>query len=136
MSRLALQIVNGVVGLLTVGLGSVQVAFGVNSPLYAPANLPAFPILDSNLRFFGGMGLGLGLILLWIIPSIETHALVFRVVWLCAFLGGIGRLISVPVVGSPSSLLVSFTVLEVIGAPILIYWQYRISLAGKTQASG
>lgn len=126
-SRLGLQVVNGVVGLMTVGLGSVQLAFGVGSPLYAAANLPAFPILDSNLRFFGGLGLGLGLILLWILPSIERQTALFRGVWLCAFLGGIGRLISVAAVGSPSDLLVGFTVLEVIGAPLLVYWQGRVA---------
>jgi len=136
MSRFALQILTGLVGLATVGLGTVQVGFGVNSPLYASANLPEFPILDSNLRFFGGMGLGLGLILLWIIPSIERQAVLFRAVWVCALLGGIGRLASVVAVGSPSNLLVGFTVLEVIGAPVCVYWQHRVAVAARLEAAG
>ena len=127
MSKLLLQMVNGLIGLLVVVLGTVQVVFGVNSPLYAEANLPAFPILDSNLRFFGGMGLGLGLMLLWIIPRIERHRVLFIAVWLCAWLGGVGRLISWPIVGAPSTMLISFTILEVIGAPLLIYWQGKIA---------
>jgi hypothetical protein len=45
MSRRLLQIVNGLVGVATVGLGTVQVIFGVRSPLYAAADLPEFPIL-------------------------------------------------------------------------------------------
>lgn len=132
MSRLLLQIINGIVGLATVGLGTVQVLFGVGSPLYAAANLPQFPILDSNLRFFGGMGLGLGVVLLWLLPSIERRTLLFRVVWLCAFSGGVGRLISWPVVGSPSELLIGFTILEVVGAPLLVYWQYRLAVSAVT----
>lgn len=127
MSRLLLQLVNGLVGLATLVLGTIQVSFGVRSPLYAEANLPDFPILDSNLRFFGGMGLGLGLVLLYLLPTIERQGPLFRAVWLCAFLGGVGRLISVPVVGSPSSLLLSFTVLEVVGAPVLVLWQRRVA---------
>lgn len=128
MSKLILQIINGFLGLTTAGLGTVQVIFGLNSPLYAAANLPEFPILDSNLRFFGGMGLGLGLILLWILPTIDQRGLLFRAVWICAFLGGIGRLISIITIGSPSNLLLGFTALEIIGAPLLVLWQYRIAL--------
>lgn len=127
MNRRALQVVNGLVGLATVGLGTVQLLFGVSSPLYADAHLPRFPVLDSNLRFFGGMGLGLGLVLLWILPSIEKQAALFRAVWICALLGGVGRLISVAAVGSPSHLLAAFTLLEVIGAPVLIYWQHQLA---------
>lgn len=134
MSRRALQIVTGLLGLATVALGGVQLVFGVRSPLYAAANLPAFPILDSNLRFFGGMALGLGLILLWILPTIERQIALFRAVWVCAMLGGIGRLVSVAIVGSPSHLLVGFTVLEVVGAPVLMYWQYRIAASAAVVA--
>jgi hypothetical protein len=127
MSKLGLQVVNGLVGLATVALGAMQLVLGVRSPLYTAAQLPAFPILDSNLRFFGGMGLGLGLIMLWIIPSIERRTSVFRVFWLCAFLGGAGRLLSAAQVGSPSGLLIAFTMLEVVGAPIVVYWQSRVA---------
>lgn len=126
----------GLVGLATVGLGILQVGFGVHSPLYASANLPDFPILDSNLRFFGGMGFGLGLFLLWIIPSLERQAVLFRAVWLCAFLGGVGRLISLAAVGSPSSLLIGFTVIEVIGAPGFIYWQHRLAQSSNERVAG
>jgi hypothetical protein len=136
MSRLGLQILTCLVGVATVALGTVQVCFGINSPLYAAANLPQFPILDSNLRFFGGMGLGLGLILLWIIPTIERQGVLFRAVWICALLGGLGRLISAAVVGSPSKLLIAFTVLEVIGAPLFIFWQHRLALSAQVRTDG
>jgi hypothetical protein len=35
--------------------------FGISDPIYASATLPANPLLDSNLRFFGGVWFGLGL---------------------------------------------------------------------------
>jgi hypothetical protein len=128
MSRRLLQIINALVGLATVALGTTQLVFGVRSPLYAAADLPPFPILDSNLRFFGGLGLGLGLVLLFLLRSIERRTLLFRTVWFCAFLGGVGRLVSWQVVGSPSDLLVGLTVLEVVGAPLLVFWQHRVAV--------
>lgn len=127
VSRRLLQILTGLVGVATVGLGTVQVAYGVASPMYADGGLPSFPILDSNLRFFGGLGLGLGLLFLWIVPHIERHTVIFRVGWFCAFLGGLGRLLSLPAVGPPSTLFVVFTLLEVVGAPLFILWQARVA---------
>lgn len=127
MSRRWLQVLTGLVGLATVGLGTIQMVYGVSSPMYAGAELPSYPILDSNLRFFGGLGLGLGLLFLWIVPSIERHAVIFRVGWFCAFLGGVGRLASIPAVGPPSTMLLVFTILEVAGAPLFVYWQSRVA---------
>ena len=77
----------------------MSIVFGASSPVYGSAAIPDLPALDSNLRFMGGMGLGLGLALVWITPTIERHTTVFRLVWICALLGGIGRLISVGVAG-------------------------------------
>lgn len=127
MSRLLLQIFNVVAGLATSGLGIMQMIYGVQSPLYAAIGIPQNPILDSNLRFFGGMSLGIGLVLLWLIPTIERQTLLFRAVWLCAFIGGAGRLISWQVIGSPSVMLIGFSLLEVAGAPLLVYWQHRVA---------
>jgi hypothetical protein len=127
MSRLLLQIVTGLLGVATLALGSMQLGLGVDSPIYAAADLPDFPMLDSNLRFFGGMAIGLALALLWILPTIERQTLLFRIAWGCAFLGGIGRLVSVAAVGTPSTLLLVFTWIEIVGAPLLIYWQYRVA---------
>ncbi len=125
MSRKMLQFVTGGLALLTVVLAGMQTFFGVRSPVYT--DLPPIPVLDSNLRFFGGMGLGLGLILFGILPRIERNGTLFRAVWLCAFLGGLGRLLSWAQVGSPSTPLIVFTWIEVLGVPPLILWQRRVA---------
>lgn len=128
MSRRALQILNGAVALATVVLGGSQLVLGTGSPVYHDLSLPAAPVLDSNLRFFGGLGLALGLLLAWVVPRIERRTGAYRIFWSSAFLGGLGRLLSIAQVGAPSGLLVGITVLEVAGAPIFLAWQRRVAV--------
>lgn len=127
MSRRLLQITNVILAILTVGLAGNSIIFGTQNSIYGLDLVPESAALDSNLRFMGGLGLGLGLALLWLIPTIEKHGLLFRTIWIAALLGGIGRLISFFVVGLPPVPMILFTIIEVPGVPLLIYWQYRVS---------
>lgn len=127
MSRRLLQIINAFIALLTIVLATMSLLFGVNSPIYEAANIPEIPVLDSNLRFFGGLGLGIGLALLWLTPTIEKKTVLFRSLWICALFGGIGRIISMFIVGFPPTPMIVFTLIEVPLVPILIYWQWKVS---------
>ena len=129
MSRRFLQVVNGGLGLLTLVLAGMTVALGTDSPVYGGAEIPALPALDSNLRFFGGMGFGLGAVLLWITPSIEKHGVLFRSSGSVPSSAGLGRIFSMPVVGPPPLPMIVFTAIEVPLVPILIYWQHRVARA-------
>jgi hypothetical protein len=126
MSRLLLQICTAVLALVPIVTGIISMR-GMRDPLYRPLQLPGSPVLDSNLRFFGGVWLGLGLALLWTVPSIEQHAILFRWLWVAVFLGGIGRLLSWWVVGAPPVPFIGFLLLEIVGAPLFIYWQWRVA---------
>ena len=127
MSRRALQAVNLTLALATIWVAGLSLLFGASSPVYGGVAIPSLAALDSNLRFMGGVGVGLGLALVWITPTIERSTLVFRVVWLCALLGGIGRLISFGIVGVPPLPMLLFAVIEVFGVPALIYWQTLVA---------
>ncbi|MES5487450.1 DUF4345 domain-containing protein [Bradyrhizobium sp. INPA03-11B] len=131
MGRRALQIATVVLALVPILTGIITM-LGVSDPLYASSGVPALPVLDSNLRFFGGVWLGLGLALLWLVPRIESESVLFRVVWGGIFLGGIGRLLSIVMVGAPPLPFVGFTLLEVIGAPLFVYWQHRVATADRS----
>ncbi|MVT65794.1 DUF4345 domain-containing protein [Bradyrhizobium pachyrhizi] len=130
MGRRPLQVATALLALVPILTGIITM-LGVSDPLYASAGVPALPVLDSNLRFFGGVWLGLGLALLWLVPRIESESVLFRAVWGGIFLGGVGRLLSMLMVGLPPLPFVGFTALEVIGAPLFVYWQHLVATAGR-----
>jgi uncharacterized protein YjeT (DUF2065 family) len=125
MNKRGLQIATGLLGAIPVLTGIITM-FGLSDPIYAAAKIPANALLDSNLRFFGGVWLGLGLALYWLIPSIERQTVLFRMLWGMIFLGGIGRSLSIIFLGWPPLPFVGFTALEIIGAPFFIWWQARL----------
>jgi hypothetical protein len=125
MNKRGLQIATGLLGIIPVVTGIITM-FGLGDPIYAAAKIPANALLDSNLRFFGGVWLGLGLALFWLIPGIDRQTALFRVLWGMIFLGGIGRLLSMIFLGAPPLPFIGFTALEIIGAPFFIWWQARL----------
>jgi hypothetical protein len=49
------------------------------------------------------------------------------------FIGGIGRLLSMIMLGWPPVAFVAFTAIEIVGAPLFIWWQSRVArLPSKT----
>ena len=93
MSRRLLQVATAILSLIPIATGIITMT-GVDDPLYAALDLPRSPLLDSNLRFFGGVWLGLGLAMLYLVPSIERQTVLFQALWGAVFLGGIGRALS------------------------------------------
>jgi hypothetical protein len=134
MSRRILQVVTAILALIPIITGIVAMT-GIDDPLYVSLGMPRSPVLDSNLRFFAGVWLGLGIALLWLIPTIERRTVLYRALWGAVFLGGVGRLLSIAFVGLPPISFLGFTALEIIGAPLFIYWQAQIArshAAGET----
>lgn len=121
-----LQITTMVLALIPIVTGILGM-FGVRDPLYTSAHLRSMPLLDSNLRFFGGVWLALGIALLWLVPAIERRSVLFRAVWFAVFVGGIGRIFSMVAVGLPPPAFVAFTLLELVGAPFMVYWQQGVA---------
>jgi Domain of unknown function (DUF4345) len=89
-------------------------------------------VLDSQIRFLGAIWFGFGIILYWIIFSIEKQTTLFRLAAGCIFLGGIGRLTSALLVGLPPIPLIAGTVLELAGMPLLVLWQTLMSIPSQT----
>jgi hypothetical protein len=128
MSKRALQYTTAVLGLIPIITSSIGL-MGVSDPLYVAVGTPRDPLLDSNLRFFNGLWLGLGLTLLWLVPRIDTQTAVFRILWGMIFLGGVGRLLSMVFIGLPPLPFIAFTLLEIVGAPLFVWWQNKLRVA-------
>jgi hypothetical protein len=126
MSKRALQILMGLLGVIPVTTGLLGL-LGVEDPVYVAVGVPRIVLLDTNLRFYSGVWVGLGLALFWLIPTIERQTVLFRVVWGMIFIGGIGRVLSMTRLGWPPVPFVVFTAIELVGAPLFIWWQSRLS---------
>lgn len=59
--------------------------------------------LDSTFRYFGGVYLGVALLVLWCVPKIEARSSALVFAGGAIFLGGLGRLASIADVGAPGT---------------------------------
>lgn len=126
MNKRPLQIAMCALGAVPVITG-VLTMLGLSDPIYSSAGIPANALLDSNLRFFGGLWLVLGIAVYWLVPRIEQETALFRRLWPMIFMGGIGRPTSMFFLGLPPLPFVGFPVLEIVGAPVFIVWHARLS---------
>jgi hypothetical protein len=123
------QAICAVLGLIPILTGALTM-MGLHNPEYRAAGVPMHVLLDSNLRFYGGVWLGLGLVWLWMLPRLRTETLLFRAISLAIFVGGVGRLIAMFAVGWPPVPFIAFTALEIVGMPLLVWWQHTLRQDG------
>lgn len=126
MSRCALTVVTLLLGFIPVITGLIGL-LGLRDPLYVAFGVVPNVPLDSNLRFFSGLWLGLGLAVFWVAPRVAEQTVLFRVLWLAIFLGGVGRLISLFDAGAPPAPFFGVLALELVGAPVFVWWQSRVA---------
>ena len=134
MNKKLLQIATVILGFVPLLTGALGLT-GVDDPLYIADNVTRSVVLDTNLRFFGGLWFGLGLAVMWIQRDIERHSVAFRILWIMIFVGGLGRALSMVALGMPPPLFIGLTVLELVGAPIFIVWQSRVAEAARRAAA-
>lgn len=131
MSKKVLQTVLGVLGLIPLLTGGIDLFLGASALNLVGAgispDLLENIVLDSQIRFLGSIWLGVGIALYWCLPTIENQSTLFRLLIGSIFLGGIGRLTSAFLVGIPPNQFLAATGLELIGMPLLILWQSSIS---------
>jgi hypothetical protein len=120
--RLSQRVMQGsllLVGLIAVAGGALQMVLG------QPETTAR---LDNVHRFMAGIYLGSGLIALWTAATITRHSVLILLLALGMFLGGIGRLVSMAVVGipDPPALWLLYLVPELL-LPLVILLAWRAS---------
>ncbi len=134
--RLALQLVIGAVAAVALITGTLAMVTGIADPFFGidPIARPSGVVqLDSLFRYYDGLWLGLGLVLLPVAWRVERHAALLQAAAVLVFVGAIGRVISMVQHGLPHPGFVAATAAELL-FPLLVPWQR--ALAGRSEDSG
>jgi Domain of unknown function (DUF4345) len=131
MNKKTLQTVLAILGLIPILTGGLDLILGARSlrvvGSWIPLDALSDVVLDSQIRFLAAIWFGVGIILYWVIPSIDRQTKLFRLLMGAIFLGGIGRISSAVLLGIPPVQFIAVIVLELVGVPILVLWQSSIS---------
>ena len=111
--------------LLILFAGLVHLVDGVSFLLVAGAPVAGIfndPVLNSQVRFWGAIWFGFGIVLWHAGNRLETDPALFRL--LCGILGlsGLARLESAVVFGLPGQMLTSAMAITLIAAPCFLFW--------------
>lgn len=117
-------------------LAAVPVLAGLGGIFKGPAFLgvsaPWPADLDSHLRFLSGVLLIVGLAWYSCVPTIEAQTARFRLLGVMTVCGGLARLCSLGLAGSPSIGHLYGLLAELVLVPALVLWQARIArMAGQ-----
>ena len=142
MKRLILRILLVISGLLMFfRFGGPAWIFGATGPgplgnRWLPEGTPVPLLLDADLRFFGAMMLGLGVILFWAIVRVEALASVIYILACAVALGAAARIYARMTYGSPGTAGTIPVVIETTLPFLLILFQYLVVKDAKRQTPG
>ena len=98
-------------------------------PLFANGGTPGFA--DGHFRYLSGLLLAIGLGFLSTVPGIERRSGRFRLLAAIVFAGGLGRLLSLALGGTPDAATMFALAMELGVTPALALWQWRVGAASR-----
>ena len=129
--RLFLQILLVVLALIPLSYGTVNLIGGAQRFLPSESVTTA---IDSQFRFQSAWYLGLAGIIFWIVPRIERERVLFTIIILSLFLGGLGRAWSWVTLGPPPPGGMQYGMVLELLLPLLLPLQTRLERTGTERA--
>lgn len=132
MKRVVLQIFLALSGLLMFfRFGIPALIFGATGPgpfgnRWLAPGTTATLLLDADLRFFGGMMLGIGLIFFWAIAKLETLGSVIYILASAVAVGAAARIYARIIYGNPGTAGTIPVVIEAVIPIFLILLRYYV----------
>jgi hypothetical protein len=124
MERRLLQIVVAIGSLVPVCAGAAGMLIG---PRMLGSGAVASGDLDSHFRYLSGLLLGIGLGFASTIPRIEARGGRFRMLTGIVVVGGLGRLLSLLMIGPQSPGMIAALGMELVVTPCLALWRHRVA---------
>jgi len=109
------------------GLGLLKAA---GSPL--EAEMRADPVMNSQVRFWGAIWFGYGIVLWRTASDLRKDASLFRVLCAILALSGIGRFVSAIQYGLPGTILTGAMAIELLGSAGLFGWHASLLRRGAS----
>lgn len=123
MSKRLLQITVAILGLVPLSAGLSGVILGPDA-FDGPGDVTD---LNSHFRYISGIFLAVGIAFYTTIPNIQIKTARFRLLTALVFIGGLARLLSLFLDGTPTAPHLIGLCLELVVVPALAVWQGQIA---------
>ena len=125
-----LQITLGIVGSFPLLLGILQLINGAG--MFLPAE-NITPQIDNQIRFGAVWFMAASFLAWWMIPRVEQHGALFKIVFFTMAGAGVARLLSIYLIGAPDPQMVGAAIFE-IALLALIPWQAAVARKARKVA--
>jgi hypothetical protein len=104
-------------GVVVIGISLAHLAIGPDAIM---GGSPANPTSDSEDRFYAGVFLGYGVAVLWCASDVQHKRPYLTFLAAVMFIGGLGRLLSMVIVGPPHAFFIAMLVVELALPPLVV----------------
>jgi hypothetical protein len=132
VKRIVLQILLGIAGLLMVfRFGVPALIFGATGPgplgnRWLEEGATSTLLLDADLRFFGAMMIGMGIIFFWTIAKVEELGSVIFMLAGAVEFGAIARIYALSRFGNPGTAGIIPIVIETVSPILIVFLRYLV----------